>query len=264
MSAEPPGGAQGGPPGGGGGGGGGLGGADGRGGNGGSAPPGGPGDEGYELSIQNVRARPTEDPGEIAVLLETTRGPIEGLLRPCEGRDGCAIYLGGASGGVQGPAGGVYERLSRELVTAGVTSLRLDYREPGELVECVLDALAGCSFLKGIGAAKAVLVGTSFGGAVAIRAGGLAPLVSAVAALAPQRAGTERVEALGKPLLLVHGDADEVLDRAASDDIFARAREPKRLAILEGASHSLAERAAEVHELLMAFVSEHAGESAAD
>jgi fermentation-respiration switch protein FrsA (DUF1100 family) len=243
------------------------GGDDVSGGNGGGPLPrdpgggGGPGDEGYELSIQNVRARPTGDPGEIAVLLETTRGPIEGLLRPCEGRDGCAIYVGGASGGVQGPAGGVYEQLSLELVAAGVTSLRLDYRQPGELVECVLDVLAGCSFLKGIGAARVVLVGHSFGGAVAIRAGGLAPLVSAVAALAPQRAGTERVEALLKPLLLVHGDEDAVLDRAASDDIFARAREPKRLAILEGTGHALEERAGEVHELLTAFVSEHAGDT---
>ena len=52
-----------------------------------------------------------------------------------------------------------------------------------------------------------------------------------------------------------------VLDRAASDDIFARAREPKRLAILEGTGHALEERAGEVHELLTAFVSEHAGDT---
>ena len=218
-------------------------------------------DEDYELSIQNVRARPTDDSGEIAVLLETTRGSIEGLLRPSEGHDGCAIYLSGALGGVQGPAGGIYERLSRELVTVGVTSLRLNYREPGELVECVLDALAGCSFLKGIGAARAVLVGTSFGGAVAIRAGGLATLVSAVAALAPQRAGTEQVQILGKPLLLVHGDEDTVIDRASSDDNLARAHEPKQLAVLEGTGHALEERAGEVQELLTAFVVEHAGEA---
>jgi len=219
-----------------------------------------PGDEdGYDLRIQNVRARPTDDPGELALLLETTRGPIEALLRPCEGQDGCAVYLGGASGGLRGPADGVYERLSQELVAAGVTSLRIDYRQPGELVECVLDALAGCSFLKGIGAGRVVLVGASFGGAVAIRAAGLAPLVAAVAALAPQRAGTEQVATLGKPLLLVHGDADEVLDRAASDDIFARALEPKRLVILEGTGHALAERATELQQLVGAFVVEHAG-----
>lgn len=220
-------------------------------------------DEGaYELRIENVRARPTGDPGEIAVLLETSRGSLEGLLRPCEGRDGCAIYLGGASGGVRGPAGRLYERLSRELVPSGVTSLRLHYREPGNLVECVLDALAGCSFLKGIGAGRIVLVGASFGGAVAIRAAGLQPLVSAVAALAPQRAGTEQVDALGKPLLLVHGDEDAVLDRAASDDIFARAREPKRLVILSGAGHTLDSHADEVRDLVSEFVSAHAGDRA--
>lgn len=220
----------------------------------------GPDEGAYELRIENVRARPTGDPGEIAVLLETSRGSLEGLLRPCEGRDGCAIYLGGASGGVRGPAGRVYERLSRELVAVGVTSLRLHYRQPGNLVECVLDALAGCSFLKGIGAGRVVVVGASFGGAVAIRAAGLAPLVSAVVALAPQRAGTEQVDTLGKPLLLVHGDEDTVLDRAASDDIFSRAREPKRIEILRGADHALDSHADEVHELLAEFVSMHAGE----
>ena len=232
----------------------------GDGGNNGGPHAGGVDDGAYELRIKHVRARPTGEPGEIAVLLETSRGSLEGLLRPCEGRDGCAIYLGGASGGVRGPARGVYERLSRELVTAGVTSLRLHYREPGNLVECVLDALAGCSFLKGIGAARVVLVGASFGGAVAIRAGGLAPLVAAVAALAPQRAGTEQVDALAKPLLLVHGDEDTVLDRAASDDIFERAREPKQLVILPGADHALDSHADEVRELLTGFVSEHAGD----
>ncbi len=236
-------------------------GADGNGGGPrGGGPDAGADDEGgYDLRIENVRARPTGDPGELAVLLETSRGSIEGLLRPCEGRDGCAVYVGGAGGGVRGPAGGVYERLSRELVAQGVTSLRLEYRQAGELIECVLDALAACSFLKGIGAARAVLVGSSFGGAVAIRAGGLSPLVTGVAALAPQRAGTEHVGTLGKSLLLLHGDEDTVLDRAASDDIFARAQEPKRLEILFGAGHALEERAAEVHQLLTAFVVEHAG-----
>ena len=232
---------------------------DGGGANGGPHAGGGD-EEAYELRIKHVRARPTGEPGEVAVLLETSRGSLEGLLRPCEGRDGCAIYLGGASGGVRGPARGVYERLSRELVTSGVTSLRLHYRQPGDLVECVLDALAGCSFLKGIGAGRVVLIGASFGGAVAIRAAGLAPLVTGVAALAPQRSGTEQVGALGKPLLLVHGDEDTVLDRAASDDIFARAREPKRLAILSGADHGLDSHADEVRDLLSEFVSAHAGD----
>ena len=131
------------------------------------------------LSIRNVHALPGAEAGELALEIETTHGTIPGVLHPCEGKSGCAIFIGGAAGGAagggDGPAGGVYLRLGRELVAEGVTSLRVGYRDPGEFNECVLDTLAACSFLKGIGAERAVIVGHSFGGAVAIKAGGLAP-----------------------------------------------------------------------------------------
>ena len=224
-----------------------------------SPPP----DEGsdFVLSIRNVQARPGERPGELELDIETTRGRLAATLHPCEGKTGCAVYLGGAGeGGADGPADAVYLRLSRELVASGVTSLRLGYREPGEFTECVLDALAACSFLKGIGAERAVLVGHSFGGAVAIKAGELAPLASAVAALSSQRHGTQEVERLGKPLLLIHGSADRVLPPEASEDIHRRARDPKRLEILDGGGHGLREVASEVHALLSAFVAEAAGD----
>ena len=219
-------------------------------------PPGG----GLALSIRGVRARPAPAPGELALEIETSRGALPASLHPREGGTGCAIFLGGAAGGGDGPADGVYLRLARGLAARGVTSLRLGYREPGAFDECVLDALAACSFLRGIGAERAAIVGHSFGGAVAIRAGGLAPLAVAVAALAPQRFGTEAVDRLGKPLLLIHGAADRVLLPLASEDIHARAREPKRIAILEGGGHSLREVAAEVHALLAAFVAGAVGD----
>ena len=44
----------------------------------------------------------------------------------------------------------------------------------------------------------------------------------------------------------------------------ARAREPKRLAILEGGGHSLREVAAEVHALLAAFVAGAVGDPPVD
>ena len=43
-------------------------------------------------------------------------------------------------------------------------------------------------------------------------------------------------------LLLIRGDHDTVLPHAASQDIYERARDPKRLVLLEGAGHSLRER----------------------
>ena len=217
----------------------------------------GPPDE-LSLSIRGVRVRPGEEAGELEVELETNRGPLTVFLQPCEGQTGCAVFLGGAGGGTRGPADGVFVTLARELVAAGVTSVRVQYREAGEFEECVLDALAACSFLKGIGGARIVLVGHSFGGAVAVRAGELAPIATGVAALSSQRFGTESVAQLGKPLLLVHGDRDEVLDHAASQDIFDRAQEPKRFVVLEGAGHGLTEAADDVRGLLRDFIAAHA------
>ncbi len=217
--------------------------------------------EELQLSIRGVRTREGDEPGELVVEMDTTRGVIETHLHPCEGKGGCVIFVGGAAGGIEGPASRVYTRLSRELVAHGITSLRLRYRQPGEFEECVVDVLAACSFLKGIGAEQTVVVGHSFGGAVAIKVGELGGLVTAVAALSSQRFGTGSVETLAKPLLLIHGSRDDILDRAASDDIYERAVQPKRLVVLDGAGHGLLEAAEEVHDLLHEFIIRQVGEA---
>ena len=132
------------------------------------------------LSIRGVRAKPGEEPGEIDLEIETTRGVIVSHFTPVEGKTGVAIFIGGAGGGTRGPANEMYLTLAAELALAGVSTLRPEYRKPADFEECVMDVLACCSFLKGIGAERAVVVGHSFGGAVAIKVGELAPLISAV------------------------------------------------------------------------------------
>jgi len=225
------------------------------------ADPGSPDD--LTLRIQGVRARPIEDGGDTLDLrLDTTRGEIHGLLDPVEGETGAVVYCDGAMGGpheVLGPGDRVYERLAHTLTRKGITSVRIHYRHAGELEESVLDVLAACSFLQGIGARRIALVGHSFGGAVVIKAGELAPTVVAVAALSSQLFGTRSVENLGKPLLLIHGDADQVLAHAASEDIYARAAEPKRLVLLEGAGHALRERADQLFDELEPFLLQTVG-----
>ncbi len=201
--------------------------------------PASPEPEDLTLSLQNVTAAPGPVPDSLAVVLQTSRGEIPGVFHPVQGGTGAAICAGGAGGGLDGPAGGLFARLPGLLMPRNVSVLRLDYRQPGAFEECVLDVLAGCSFLKGIGATALALVGHSFGGAVVVKAGALHPLVRAVASLSPQLYGTRQVEELARPLLLVHGSADDVLDAEASEDIYRRALDPKRLVIYGDAGHSL-------------------------
>jgi alpha/beta superfamily hydrolase len=227
--------------------------------NGSDTPATGGNPDDLTLSIQGVRARPGDVPGEMTVELNTTRGVITTHLRPCEGKTGCVVFLGGAGGGVSGPADKIYERLASELIEVGVSSLRVEYREPGEFEESVADALAGCSFFRGLGGTDAIIVGHSFGGAVAIKAGELSELAKGIVAMSSQRHGTQTVHTLKKPLLLIHGGNDEILDKAASQDIFERALEPKRIEILEDTGHGLMEKADEVYDLLRDFITTEIG-----
>jgi hypothetical protein len=200
-----------------------------------------------ELRIEHVAAHPEQD-GNLRVLLQTSRGEIRAVLHPCANAPGAAVYVGGARGGFEGPAG-IYSRLAARLRPV-MSALRIHYRQPGEFYECVLDALAGVSFLRGVGAGDVALVGHSFGGAVVIKAGELSPAVTGVAALSSQLYGTRTVERLSKPLLLVHGMRDGILDHAASEDIHARAVEPKRLVLYAEADHSLSQCAPQLEDLL--------------
>lgn len=207
-----------------------------------------------DLRLLRVGAQPVDDTGALRVLLETTRGQIEGILHPVEGGTSAAICVGGAMGGLDGPAESLYSRLSILLSGAKVTVLRLQYRKPNDFEECVLDALAGCSFMKGIGATDIVLVGHSFGGAVVIKAGELHDSVRGVASLSPQLYGTRQVENLNKPLLLVHGMADTILGHEASEDIYRRALEPKRIVLYAEAGHSLIQAKQQIDDLLSDWI----------
>jgi alpha/beta superfamily hydrolase len=206
-----------------------------------------------ELKIEQVGAHPEPD-GNLRVLVTTSRGEIRSVLHPCPNQPVAAIYVGGARGGFEGPADDIYGRLANRL-RPQVTGLRLHYRHPGEFEECVLDVLAGVSLLQGFGASGGIaLVGHSFGGAVVIKAGELSDAVAGVAALSPQLHGTRTVEHLAKPLLLVHGMKDTVLAHASSEDIHARALEPKRLVLYAESDHSLRQNAADLEELLASWI----------
>lgn len=177
---------------------------------------------------------------------ETTSG----LLRETPHAPGGVVMLGGAVGGLDGPSG-VYVDLAERLHSIQLVSLRLRYRHLNHLRPCVEDALAGVHALVSLGAARVALIGWSFSGAVAIAAGASSADVVGVAAVASQTYGTDAVSRLApRSLLLLHGTSDVVLSDAISRQLYAEAREPKRLVLFPDDGHGIERHRAEMLELL--------------
>ena len=178
-------------------------------------------------------------PDMAEVEIHTPQGMIKGLLHKAEGARGAIITVGGAGGGLEGPSG-IYEPLASRLQKAGITTLRIDYRLANDLPECVYDVLAGIEALRQQGAERVALLGWGFGGAVAITAGAASDLVAGVATVACQNFGAEAVTDLSpKSLLLMHGTDDHTMPDHCSRELYARAREPKELALYPGDDHNL-------------------------
>ena len=213
---------------------------------------------GSEWSLELVEIGEAEQPdGTHHLDLKTNDGVISCRVHAADAGDAGVLWVFGAGGGWGGPAGGLYPRLARELLSDGVTSIEIAYRYPGDIVPCVLDVLMGVGCLEAMGRKRVVLVGHSFGGAVVITAGTQTPNVKAVAALSTQSAGAESVAVLqGKPVLFMHGGADEVLPDRCSRDLYARAGEPKKLLLYPGCRHGLDDCREEVDRDLLAWIRE--------
>jgi len=207
-------------------------------------------DEGLTLRITSVEPG-DEIAGARKVTIVTTRGPIPVVLHAAPEKGRAALCVSGAIGGYDGPAM-LYPRLGLTMPREQITVARLDYRAPNEFGECLVDAMAALTFLGGIGHERVALIGHSFGGAVAINAGTLSPLVTTVIALSSQLAGAHVAGELApKPLLLIHGDADTILPHASSQALYDRAGEPKTMKILPGVGHRLSEAADQVFDLVV-------------
>ena len=146
--------------------------------------------------------RPDGDTGE-GIKFLTNRGELKGIMHQAENATQAVVWVCGARGGFGGPGPGTYARLSEQLTSQGITSLRLDYRFPNDLLECVLDLLVGVGHLKDHGYGPAVVVGHSFGGAVVIAAGATSDHIKGVVSLSPQTYGAGMAGQLAPRKLLV-------------------------------------------------------------
>ena len=170
---------------------------------------------------------------------------------------GAAVCVGGFDGGFDGPAEGIYAEFAQALPQRGIGMLRLDFRvktSPGPIDDGTFDVLAGIGWLEQQAIERVALIGHSYGGAIVIRAAARSDAVVGACALSTQTMGIEpdEVRSLApRPLLLIHGAADWRLPPRLSEWVYSIAGEGRELHILDGATHSLRQRRAELRTLLV-------------
>ena len=208
------------------------------------------------------------------ISLPSARGPIRCAYHPVEdapvaeatsSRRAAVAMVGGGDGGLDGPAEAIYPTLAGDLAAHGIASLRVDFRIhqfPGDLDEGVHDLLEGVRFLLADGVERIGVLGHSFGGAVVIDAAAQHHGIDSVVTLATQTAGAQRVADIApRPLLLVHGLDDVRLTPDCSRQLHRLAGAPKRLELLERATHSLRQRREDLRTLLRDWFLETLGPS---
>jgi len=184
----------------------------------------------------------------------TARGLLTALVHEpigADSRPAAIVMCGGAMGGLLGPGHGLYHTLGERWSARGVRAVRIGYRAPNDLDRCAHDLACGVEWARDAGAERVVVMGHSFGGAVAIRTAVVMPAsVVGVVTFATQSAGCEVAGALdGRPLLLFHGDRDELLPPESSRlvQMIAGCGE---VVLLPGDGHVLARSDAAINERL--------------
>ena len=167
------------------------------------------------------------------------------------------LFCGGALGGVLGPAQGLFHDLGTAFAADNLAdSIRVGYRVPNDRERCVVDVLAAAALAEIAGVSRFVVVGHSFGGAVAIQAGAaLAERCAGVVTLATQTADCEPGEELAQratPVLLIHGDSDTILPFYASQLVHMLTG--GELVILPGADHRFTGAGPELRQRLTEWI----------
>ncbi len=187
---------------------------------------------------------------------------LEGLLTMLWHGDADAEHVlvcgGGGMGGLLGPANGLFHDLGVRLWDDhGIGTIRVGYRKPNHLPRCVHDLAAAADLASRSGAQRFVTMGHSFGGAVALQAGiVLESHCAGVVTLATQSAGCESAAQLRAPLLLLHGDRDEILPMQTSYVVQGLAGHGE-VVVLEGNGHLLDRAADEIRERLLTWIPDH-------
>jgi len=212
-----------------------------------------------EVHPTNARRMPQAGEAYDIVEIETDRGTTVCRYYEAEGARNGVVMVGGTGGGFDTPGRDLYPRLAKDLPNDRISALRVQYRHPTDLVESAVDTILGTRYLESQGVSAVGLVGHSLGGAVVIQAAASGPAARAVVTIATQASGTEPVADLAgrAAILLIHGDADRVLAYRSSEEVYRRAREPRRLVVYEGAGHTLEEAAESLYVDVKAWLLKH-------
>jgi fermentation-respiration switch protein FrsA (DUF1100 family) len=203
-------------------------------------------------------------PGLTHLEVFTMRGLLTVLWHGPHDAASVVVAGGGAMGGLLGPADGLYQDLGVALAEQGIGLMRVGWRRPNDLDLCRVDLLAAADLATRSGAERFVTMGHSFGGAVAVQAAvAMEAWAAGVVTLATQSAGCERASELGDvPLILFHGDRDELLPPMASEMVRMLAGTGE-LVMLPGAGHLLTEAGAELRATLRTWIPEQFARHAA-
>jgi pimeloyl-ACP methyl ester carboxylesterase len=218
--------------------------------------------EGNRSPLELLEALATEDveigPDLHHLEIYTMKGLLTILWHGDPQAEQVVVMSGGGMGGLLGPAHGLYHDLGERFAAQGIGTMRVDYRKPNDLGRCVVDVAAAADLAVRTGARRIVTMGHSFGGAVALQLGiVLGEHCAGVVTLSTQSAGCEDGAALGDtPLLLLHGDRDEILPPDTSAVVQALVGHGE-LVILPGAGHLLVEAHDQLREVLGDWIPAH-------
>ncbi len=194
----------------------------------------------------------------------TLEGQLGLLWQGPSDAEDVVLCAAGGMGGYLGPADGLYTRLGETLAGADTAVVCVDYRRPSHLESSLLDLAATADRAVQQGARRFVVLGHSFGGAVAIQAGcALGPYCAGVATFATQSAGCEQAGQLAAPLLLFHGAQDRILGPENSVIVRSLAGQGE-VRVFDGADHLLTEVADELRDLMAAWIPDRFAEHRAD
>jgi hypothetical protein len=186
----------------------------------------------------------------------TSRGLLSLLWHGRRTAESVVLLCSGGGGGLLGPADGIFHDLGTVFARHDIGTVRVGYRRPGHLDLCLLDALVAADLATRSGARRFVLVGHSFGGAVAIRTAViLGNWTAGVVTLATQSTGCEVADRLaGVPMLLLHGDRDELIPVMASGLVHQLAGGQGDLVVIPGCSHTMVEADHEIRRRLVPWI----------